>query len=71
MFLQEHFSYGYVRTILQVRGKFMRVMNLGVKINFNLPADENAKAGGCRRCPVQSILRYDSPRWPRNRPILK
>jgi hypothetical protein len=29
----------------------MLVMSLGVKINFNLPADENAKTGGAVVAP--------------------
>jgi len=49
----------------------MLLRSIGVKINFNLPADENAKTRGAVVAPVWSILRYDSRRWPRNRPILK
>ena len=46
MFLKEHISlrictYNIISII-----KFTLVMSLGVKINFNLPADENAETSG-------------------------
>ncbi len=40
----------------------MRLMSLGVKINFNLPADENASTGGAVVVPSKrfcGMIRLD------------